>query len=227
MTTIGSWAFSRCGDLESVTIPNSVTIIGDSAFSGCKNLTSIAIPDSVTSIGKAAFFGCESIANVTIPNKVTSIGDVSFYDCKSLASITLSTNITSIGESAFDGCNNLTDVHFDGSMNEWKNIDIKIGNDPLLNAPNKHFKLCRHTEDGYGTTTTEENMKEPTYLKEGSYDEVTVCANCDAELSRVQKVTPDLSIIDTMVDSFKGFADAIAGIITKFIEAIVKQWRGD
>ena len=36
----------------------SVTSIGNFAFSKCINLTSITIPNSVTSIGSNAFFGC-------------------------------------------------------------------------------------------------------------------------------------------------------------------------
>ena len=47
---IGSYAFSYCGSLISIEIPNSVTNIGVSAFSGCSNITSIEIPDSVTNI---------------------------------------------------------------------------------------------------------------------------------------------------------------------------------
>ena len=50
VTSIGSSAFSLCGQLAEVTIGNSVTNIGDRAFSGCASLTRIVVPDSVVSI---------------------------------------------------------------------------------------------------------------------------------------------------------------------------------
>ncbi len=45
----------------------SVTVIGEYAFSGCGSLTNITIPDSVTVIGKSAFSGCSSLESITIP----------------------------------------------------------------------------------------------------------------------------------------------------------------
>ncbi|MBQ7634410.1 MAG: leucine-rich repeat domain-containing protein, partial [Bacteroidaceae bacterium] len=41
--SIGSYAFSRCTGLTSITIPSSVTSIESSAFSGCTGLTSIKV----------------------------------------------------------------------------------------------------------------------------------------------------------------------------------------
>ena len=45
-------------------IPNSVTSIGSFAFSGCSGLTSITIGNSVTSIGNYAFSGCSGIREI-------------------------------------------------------------------------------------------------------------------------------------------------------------------
>ena len=64
----------------------SVTSIGVEAFSRCTDLTSITIPNSVTSIGAWAFFDC-GLRSVEIPNSVVSIGNNAFHDCKYLASI--------------------------------------------------------------------------------------------------------------------------------------------
>ena len=81
VTSIGSWAFSWCSGLTSITIPNSVTYIGDEAFSGCSGLTSITIPNSVTSIEDWAFSCCSGLTFITLPNSVTSIGSDAFERC--------------------------------------------------------------------------------------------------------------------------------------------------
>ena len=65
VTSIGDWAFNKCVNLTSVTIPNSVTSIGTSAFEECFSLTSVTIPNSVTSIGERTFYSCSKLTNVT------------------------------------------------------------------------------------------------------------------------------------------------------------------
>ena len=61
VTSIGSYAFSDCYSLSSITIPVSVTSIRDSAFGNCYSLSSITIPGSVTSIGDSAFYNCYGV----------------------------------------------------------------------------------------------------------------------------------------------------------------------
>ncbi|MEE1171532.1 MAG: leucine-rich repeat protein, partial [Ruminococcus sp.] len=59
VTSITNYTLNRCKNLESVTIPDTVTSIGYSAFE-YSSLESIYIPDSVTSIGSYTFYGCSS-----------------------------------------------------------------------------------------------------------------------------------------------------------------------
>ena len=87
VTSIGSYAFSRCSGLTSIQIPSSVTSIGYGAFLGCSGLTSIEIPNSVTSIGVDTFYGCSGLTSIEIPNSVTSIGSNAFYDCVNLKTV--------------------------------------------------------------------------------------------------------------------------------------------
>ena len=116
VTSIGSYAFSSCYGLTSVTIPNSVTSIGNYAFQYCSGLTSVTIPNSVTSIGYSAFYNCSGLTSVTIPNSVTSIGDWAFNNCSGLTSVTIPNSVTSIGQSAFADCSGLTSVTIPNSV---------------------------------------------------------------------------------------------------------------
>ena len=53
--SIGDWAFSDCGALESVVIPNSVTSIGECAFINCGMLESIYFDGDAPGVGWDAF----------------------------------------------------------------------------------------------------------------------------------------------------------------------------
>ncbi len=134
ITFIGDEAFAFCRNLTSITIPDGVTSIGMGAFSDCSSLTSITIPDSVTSIGEDAFYGCESLTSITIGDSVTSIGEDAFHNCDSLVSVTIGDSVTSIGWGAFDDCASLTTVYYNGTEEEWNNIDIEDYNFDLTDA---------------------------------------------------------------------------------------------
>ena len=116
VTLIGTSAFARCKGLTNVTIPNSVTSIGTSAFYGCTGLTSITIPNSVISIENDAFDGCTGLTSITIPNSVTSIGNKAFYGCKGLTEITISNSLTSIEDYVFYDCRGLTQITIPNSV---------------------------------------------------------------------------------------------------------------
>ena len=52
---------------KNTVIPNSVTSIGSFAFSGCTGLTSITLPNSVTGIGEQAFDDCRNLTKIFVP----------------------------------------------------------------------------------------------------------------------------------------------------------------
>ncbi len=107
------------GDVKSFTVPSvvdgiRVTSIGDSAFSKCGGMTSVTIPEGITSIGNMAFEGCSTLTSVTFPESLRSIGNYAFKDCSSLNSVNLPENIA-VGIGAFDSS---IDLHFGDQAEE-------------------------------------------------------------------------------------------------------------
>lgn len=135
VTSIGYQAFTSCSNLVSVNIPDSVISIGDYAFQFCSSLDNIHIPDSVNSIGCAAFSYCNSLTSVTIPDSITSLADYVFDACSSLTSVTIPSSITSIGYQAFEGCSSLARVTIPKSV-------ISIGFEAFSGCTGELFVNC-------------------------------------------------------------------------------------
>ncbi len=115
-------AFTRCGNLTEVIIPDSVIAISDSMFSYCSNLAKITIPDSVTSIGGYSFLNCSALTEIVILDSVTSIGHNAFYGCTNLSKITIGNGITSIGNYVF------YNTAYYNDSNNWENGVLYCGN---------------------------------------------------------------------------------------------------
>lgn len=110
VTSIGTFAFSNCTGLTSVTIPNSITSIGVGAFYGCTGLGVVTLPDSVLSIGNNSFAHCSNLTTFNFSNNLQTIGNHSFGSCYNLATINMPNSVTSMGEGAFFGCSSLTAI---------------------------------------------------------------------------------------------------------------------
>ena len=101
--------FYNCSEMQSITLPNYISVIGGYAFNNCKKLQSITIPDTCTVLGDYAFFACEKLEHVIISDKssLNSIGSYCFAanynsgNYPKITSINLPKNLTTIGNYAF------------------------------------------------------------------------------------------------------------------------------
>ena len=80
VTTVGSYAFSDCNNLETVEFPNTLTTIGEGAFMN-SHLRDVVIPDSVRTIESNAFAGCGLMYKLSLGSGLTTIGDFAFEWC--------------------------------------------------------------------------------------------------------------------------------------------------
>ena len=90
LTAIGNYALEGCSSLEAVTIPDNVKTLGDYCFSDCSSLKDLKIGSQVENINQSAFSGCSSLPSVIIPSAVTTINNYVFSNCTSLAKVIIS-----------------------------------------------------------------------------------------------------------------------------------------
>jgi hypothetical protein len=132
VTSIGNYAFSRCKDITSISIPNSVKSIGICAFEDCTGLNSISIPSSVTYIGGLAFsntgwynsqpdgllyldkclVGYKGVIDedITIDEGTRLMAGNAFANCQDLIFVSIPQSVISIGSCAFIDCTSLVSI---------------------------------------------------------------------------------------------------------------------
>ena len=152
---IGGQAFANCDGLTEIEIPGSIQYLNDSQFWGCKNLEkvkvnegvkglaafvycsslkSVELPDSLEYLDATAFDSCSQLTSIRIPDSVTQIGYGAFKNCDALLQITLPKALKSVMGNAFSGCAGLKTVYYAGKEEDWNQLSIASGNEPLLNA---------------------------------------------------------------------------------------------
>jgi len=133
---IGAYAFYGCKKLKNILLPDSVAVIGAYAFNGIKIKNSTI---RLESIGEGAFYNCEFTGGggggtgISISNGTTVIKKESFYGT-GLTEVTIPVSVTLIEENAFGDVGALKDVYYGGTKTQWEAIDIRPGNNCLLNA---------------------------------------------------------------------------------------------
>ena len=110
LVRIGECVFSRCTNLQSVVIPNSVVDISYQAYVDCKHLNEVYIPNSVVSLGFGVFHGCSRLTSVHLSEnpKFTTLTARVFAGGLSLQKLVIPANIKHIDPTAFKGCPKLT-----------------------------------------------------------------------------------------------------------------------
>lgn len=209
ITTICDSAFYHCDNLQSVTIPNtvtsidyeafystalqsveipnSVTNIGSSAFASCKSLQSVELPNEIEMLAYYLFSGCTALQSVEIPSSVTRIGTASFANCSGLTSVAIPNTVTSIDNRAFSDCPSLQSVVIPSSV-------TSIG----VRAFYKCSGLTSITVEATTppTLTTDSIHKEwfgntdcPIYVPSASLEAYKTAPNWQAYASRIQAIT--------------------------------------
>ena len=123
METIGSYAFENCSELESVSLPNTLSSMGEAAFrkTALKELT---IPGSLKTIPIYAFSGCAELEKLVIESGVeviasgnTSYNTGAFQNCTKLRSVEIRGNtLEQIGARTFCGCTKLNSINIPSSV---------------------------------------------------------------------------------------------------------------
>ena len=115
---INDSAFNSCYNLTKINFPASLTTIGSFVFTDCRSLTTITISGSNFRFSNGALYQGKTL--LYCPNKAitaplsgtTAIADYAFYYNRNITNFTIPSTVTSIGEGAFGDCSNLTDVTF-------------------------------------------------------------------------------------------------------------------
>ena len=139
LTVVGidNYAFYKCENLYSVTIPPTVVYIGESSFLECKNLSHI-YGDINASIGTAAFAGCKSLCDINL-KQCDFISNQAFLRCSTLSVISIPGMVSKIGEEAFAKCGRLSKVEFKDGQS-----DLSLYMDVFKDSPIENMYIGRN-----------------------------------------------------------------------------------
>lgn len=74
-----SGSLGNFSKIETLILPETLTVIPDGLCYGCDELKTVVLPSGLTKIGTKAFSGCDKLTNITIPKTVKTVEKKAFY----------------------------------------------------------------------------------------------------------------------------------------------------
>lgn len=211
-TEVPDEAFQRRSDVQSVSIPDSVTSIGDDSFERT-SLSEVVVPKSVTSIGKDAFYASK-LAKINLGEAVISIGDVAFSN-NDLKKVDIGDSVTTIGAYAFSN-NVLTDVVLGSSVSSIGRYAFRGNNLEKVVIPDSVISLGEFSFADNNFT----NVLLPNHFKANppvnAFDSgVTFSYPDDADSSTQPEAVPESGVIPDSLPDSDSEVELIRGELTK------------
>ncbi len=137
LVEIGRSSFYNINNIQSIIIPEGVTVLGINAIYRCNNLTTVTLPTTIQKlnffaicynpmltvvnnsefikdIDSYAFSGCNSLNTLNLSG-VKKLSYNVFNNCDSLTSVTIGREATSVDHRAFNNCDNVSIYCYENS----------------------------------------------------------------------------------------------------------------
>ena len=184
------------------------------------------IPNGTEKIINSAFCLCASLAETTIPDSVKTIETFAFDHCSNLSVVHIGKNVGNIGNYAFGGCNKLTDVYYAGTENQWRNINIGVGNNALSSAT-RHY-ISNENINPNNPTLPDTNERMITYSNEhGSYstwfgpNELSIASDAGINNRYLSTLCAILS------DAAYGNGSNLESVYSQMFDGCEWEWQSD
>lgn len=122
--------------IENLKVSDGINTIGNLNFYKAHALTNVETFDNIKGIGIFSFGLCEKLEKFNsdkkgvfiMPKELEIISSGAFYGCQKIKKVYLYKNIKLIADEAFSGCLNLTEIYYEGTKDEWDEINIDKSN---------------------------------------------------------------------------------------------------
>ena len=136
---IGADVFKNNIYLREITISKNIDVLHKMTFGNCIKLEKVKFESKDTIINEAVFRNCHNLKTINLPSNLEKINHNTFAGCSSLMNLEIPIHILEIGYNVFTDCDSLENVYYNGTIEDWCQIDFDIDSNPMITAQNLYL----------------------------------------------------------------------------------------
>lgn len=173
VTILADYAFLNV-TADTFTLPDGLREIGAFAFQNCDRLTALRLSEGLERVGEYAFADMDSLSEVVLPSTVSEIGDFLCNNDHQLARLVLGEGARRVPYGIGNYCDNLRAIYIPASATEGLE-NARLPANVVVCAPSGSYALSWAEENGYPGVACADagGMPEITYGAEGDFEYAT------------------------------------------------------